>query len=204
MAQKKSRSGPGRDTAPQAHAVRSDAELARGVSRSATIRDLLAYRVHVVANTISRSAATRFRRDFDVTLGEWRCIALLARFAPLGLNQLARQSGVDRGQISRIVAGLTRRRLVSRTPMVKGKPINLVLTTKGRGLYDGLFAAAIDRDEIFLGALTEKERADFDRMLNKILGVARQVERNEREKSATRTERKSGRQSRVDFTTPVG
>jgi DNA-binding MarR family transcriptional regulator len=187
MAPNKSRSG--RNAAPAAPTIEPDEAFARGVSRSATIRDLLAYRLHVVANTISRSAATRFRRDHDVTLGEWRSIALLAGFGPLGLNQLARQSGVDRGQISRIVAGLTRRRLISRTPMVKGKPINLVLTARGRKLYDGLFAAAIDRDEIFLGALTAREREEFDRMLNRILAVARRVEKNEKEKSAASTDK---------------
>ncbi|MCK9919194.1 MarR family winged helix-turn-helix transcriptional regulator [Microbacteriaceae bacterium K1510] len=160
-------------------------DFARGESHSATIRELLAYRVHVVANTISRSAAARYRREFDVTLGEWRTIALLAGYAPLGLNQLARQASVDRGQISRIVAGLTTRGLVSGSHEIKGKPVSLALTAKGKKLFEGLFSAAIDRDEVFLGALNAQERASFDRMLNKILAVARQVEKVEREKSAS-------------------
>ena len=161
-----------------------DAAFARATSHSSTIRDLLAYRLHVVANTISRSAAARYRREFDVTLGEWRTIALLAGYGPLGLNQLARQSGVDRGQISRIVAGLTERNFVTGTHDLKGKPVSLSLTPKGRKLFQGLFDAALDRDEIFIGALSAKERAQFDDMLNKILDVARRVENAEKEKSA--------------------
>ena len=168
----------------KAAATRVAATLSRGSSTAATIRDLLAYRLHVVANTISRSAATRYRRDFDVTLGEWRSIALLAGFGPLGLNQLARQAGVDRGQLSRIVAGLTARGLVSRTHEVKGKPVSLVLTAKGKKVFNGLFNAALDRDEVFLGALTAQERGRFDLMLNKIFAVARQVEKAERAASA--------------------
>lgn len=168
----------------KAAATRAAATLSRGSSTAATIRDLLAYRLHVVANTISRSAATRYRRDFDVTLGEWRSIALLAGFGPLGLNQLARQAGVDRGQLSRIVAGLTARGLVSRTHEVKGKPVSLVLTAKGKKVFNGLFNAALDRDEVFLGALTAQERGRFDLMLNKIFAVARQVEKAERAASA--------------------
>lgn len=173
-----------------ADAAKAAEKLSRSVSRSKTIRDLLAYRLHVVANTISRSAAARYRREFDVTLGEWRSIALLARYGPLGLNHLARQGGVDRGQISRIVAGLTSRGLVSRTHQVKGKPVSLVLTAKGEKVYGGLFKAAVDRDEVFLGALTAAEQTNFDRMLNKILTVARQVEHDE--KSATVTGLKDG------------
>lgn len=171
-----------RDVKPAAGTRKVDG-FERGESYSSTIRDLLAYRLHVVANTISRSAALRYRREFDVTLGEWRSLALLAGYGPLGLNQLARQAGVDRGQISRIVAGLTTRGLVSRADQAKGTPISLKLTAKGKKVLDGLFKAAIDRDEVFLGALTAKERESFDRMLNKIFTVARQVEKLEREKS---------------------
>ena len=184
MATKKNRSASTARAAETGGGATKEAEFARGESHSSTIRDLLAYRLHVVANTISRSAAARYRREFDVTLGEWRTIALLAGYAPLGLNQLARQASVDRGQISRIVAGLTARGLVSRTHEIKGKPVSLVLTAKGKKLFDGLFKAAIDRDEVFLGALTAKEQETFDRMLNKVLAVARQVEKIEREKSA--------------------
>lgn len=179
---KKSASKP-RNKATEMTTERAADKLSRGISHSDTIRDLLAYRIHVVANTISRSAAARYRREFDVTLGEWRSIALLARYGPLGLNQLARQGGVDRGQISRIVAGLTARGLVSRTHQLKGKPVNLVLTAKGENVYEGLFKAAVDRDEVFLGALTATEQATFDRMLNKILTVARQVEESEKSKA---------------------
>ena len=41
------------------------------------IRDLLSYRVHVVANLLSRGAELRYRREFGVSLWEWRTIALL-------------------------------------------------------------------------------------------------------------------------------
>jgi DNA-binding MarR family transcriptional regulator len=182
------------------------ATLHRGASAAATIRDLFAYRLHVVANSISRSAATRYRREFDVTLGEWRSIALLAGFGPLGLNQLARQAGVDRGQISRIVAGLTARGLVLRSHGNKGKPVSLILTAKGEELFNGLFSAALDRDEVFLGALAEEERRDFERMLNKIFAVARQIEEIERSKSASadpmQADLRGNAENSVDSTTP--
>ena len=183
MATAKKNSAPPALGAETEGAASKASGFARGESFPSTIRELLAYRVHVVANTISRSAATRYRREFDVTLGEWRTLALLAGYGPLGLNQLARQANVDRGQISRIVAGLIGRGLVSGKPQMKGKPVNLMLTAKGRNQFEGLFKASLDRNEAFLGALTAKERASFNRMLDKILAVARQVEKVEREKS---------------------
>jgi hypothetical protein len=41
------------------------------------IRDLISYRLHVVANLLSRGAELRYRRQFGVSLWEWRTLALL-------------------------------------------------------------------------------------------------------------------------------
>ena len=42
-----------------------------------TIRELLSYRLHQVANLLSRGAEMRYRREFGVSLWEWRTVALL-------------------------------------------------------------------------------------------------------------------------------
>jgi DNA-binding MarR family transcriptional regulator len=79
------------------------------------IQDLLSYRVHRVANLLSRGAELRYRREFGVSLWEWRTIALLgAAEEPLSLGHLARAAGIDKSQMSRVVSGLARRRLVLR------------------------------------------------------------------------------------------
>ena len=41
------------------------------------IRELLSYRLHVVANLLSRGAELRYGREFGVSLWEWRTVALL-------------------------------------------------------------------------------------------------------------------------------
>ena len=42
-----------------------------------TIKELLSYRLHQVANLLSRGAEMRYRREFGVSLWEWRTVALL-------------------------------------------------------------------------------------------------------------------------------
>ena len=60
----------------------------------AVIRDLLSYRLHTVANLLSRGAELRYRREFGVSLWEWRTIALLGAVTePLSLNHLAHAAG---------------------------------------------------------------------------------------------------------------
>ena len=64
------------------------------------IRDLLSFKLHRVANLLSRSAEMHYRREFDVSLWEWRTIALLgAADHPVSLGHLAL---VDRRRLRQV------------------------------------------------------------------------------------------------------
>ncbi len=139
-----------------------------------TIKDLLSYRVHRVANALSRGAALRYREGFDVSLMEWRTIALLGDFAPMTLKDLARQSSLDKGLASRVVSGLVERGLVKREVSPgDARERALALTAAGRRLHRGLMEAARERDHAFRAALTAEEAAALDSALEKLLRVAR-------------------------------
>jgi DNA-binding MarR family transcriptional regulator len=134
------------------------------------IQDLLSYRVHMVANLLSRGAELRYRREFGVSLWEWRTIALLgAAEEPLSLGHLARAAGIDKSQMSRVVSGLARRRIVLRAAHPgDGRVVRLTLSVPGRRIYQGLIRAAGQRDEAFRNCLTRDERQAFDRVLTKL------------------------------------
>lgn len=139
------------------------------------IRDLLSYRLHVVANLLSRGAELRYRREFGVSLWEWRTVALLGGAAGAqSLNDLARAAGIDKSQMSRVVSGLAARRLVLRAiDADDGRGVKLTLTRAGRSLYQGLIRAAAQRNDAFLDCLNAKERAAFDAALDKLAARAR-------------------------------
>jgi DNA-binding MarR family transcriptional regulator len=139
------------------------------------IRELLSYRLHVVANLLSRGAELRYRREFGVSLWEWRSIALLGASAePLSLNHLAHAAGIHKSQMSRVVSGLAKRRLVLReTDPGDGRGVRLALSRSGRKLYDGLIRAAEERDAAFRGCLSLKEKKMFDAALSKLATRAR-------------------------------
>ncbi|HWX50931.1 MAG TPA: MarR family transcriptional regulator [Roseomonas sp.] len=139
-----------------------------------TIKDLLSYRIHQLANALSRGAAARYRREFDVSLMEWRTIALLGDFAPMSLKDLARQSGLDKGLASRVVAGLVERGLVRRGTAADARELALSLTPAGRKVFRGLMRAAGERDAAFRAALTEAEMECLDSAIGKLLQAARQ------------------------------
>lgn len=146
-----------------------------------TIRELLSYRLHVVANLLSRGAEMRYRREHGVSLWEWRTVALLGVSTPLSLNDLARAAGVDKGQMSRVVSGLTTRGLVSRNAdSSDARAVRLALTAKGRKLYRGLIRSAVARDSAFVGSLSARERKALDSALAKLALRAREFIRQEK------------------------
>jgi DNA-binding MarR family transcriptional regulator len=146
------------------------------------IRDLLSYRVHVVANLLSRGAELRYRREFGVSLWEWRTIALLgAAGEALSLGHLARAAGIDKSQMSRVVSGLAKRRIVLREAHPgDGRGVHLTLSKSGRKVYAGLIRAAAERDAAFRNCLSARERDVFETALSKLAGQARELIQSEK------------------------
>ncbi|MGH8690713.1 MAG: MarR family winged helix-turn-helix transcriptional regulator [Burkholderiales bacterium] len=147
-----------------------------------TIRELLSYRLHVVANLLSRGAEMRYRREFGVSLWEWRSVALLGGAGqPLSLNELARAAGIDKSQMSRVVSGLAERRIVLRQSDANdGRGVRLRLSKSGIRLYEGLIGAAAERNAAFLGCLSARERECLEGALAKLAGEARRLIQRER------------------------
>jgi DNA-binding MarR family transcriptional regulator len=140
-----------------------------------TIKELLSYRLHRVANLLSRGAEMRYRREFGVSLWEWRSVALLGGAGePQSLNELARAAGIDKSQMSRVVSGLTRRRIVLRVADANdGRGIRLSLSPSGKTLYQKLIRAAAERNDAFLDCLSAKERVYLEQAMTKLAHEAR-------------------------------
>jgi DNA-binding MarR family transcriptional regulator len=139
------------------------------------IRELLSYRLHRVANLLSRGAELRYRREFGVSIWEWRTLALLgAATGPQSLGSLAQAAGIHKSQMSRVVSGLAQRKLVERSEnSADGRGVQLALSKAGRKVYLGLIGAAAERDRAFRNCLSPKEKAVFEKALLKLAGRAR-------------------------------
>jgi DNA-binding MarR family transcriptional regulator len=152
------------------------------MTEAVVIRDLLSYRLHTVANLLSRGAELRYRREFGVSLWEWRSIALLGgAAAPLSLNELARSAGIHKSQMSRVVSGLARRGLVLReADATDARGVRLTLTRHGGQVYAGLMRAAAQRDVQFRKCLSADEKIVLENVLAKLAGRAREIIQTEK------------------------
>ena len=144
------------------------------MKRAPAIRDLVSYQLAKTAGLMSKGAALRYRREFDVSLGEWRALALLGGRSPQSLLELARDAGLDKAQMSRVVASLVRRGLMKHAEAPqRGRSVGLVLTPLGVSTHRGLIAAAAERDRAFRAALTPAEAEALGSILEKFARQAR-------------------------------
>ena len=154
--------------------------MKRSLSQPEGIRDLVSYRLHVLANLSARWAEARYQQRFGLKLLEWRAMALLGGYGPQSLNELARGAGLEKSYASRTVAGLIRRKLVSSAPDDRDARAKLfALTRSGKALYAKVFDDAIARSEAWLSVLSAAESAVLMDLLDRLTEHARKLESGE-------------------------
>jgi len=164
----------GPPTSPTQAAAQAPARAkARKQAKQITIRELISYQLSRTASLMSRGAALRYRREFGVSLGEWRALALLAAKSPQSVMELTRAAGLDKAQMSRVTTSLIESGLVLREASpLGGRAVALSLSPTGLEIYAGLIAAAAERDRAFRAALEPDELAVLERALAKLADEA--------------------------------
>lgn len=126
----------------------------------------LPYRLSVLADMMTRQIARTYEHRHDLSVGEWRLIAVLARFGPLSANAVAARTAMDKVRISRAVARAGERGLIDRT--VDGHDRRrsvLTLTEAGRALHARIASAALAEEAALLAALTPEEARSLSALL---------------------------------------
>lgn len=137
--------------------------------RAPAFRALLAYQINSTSEALRRGAALRLRREHDVSLMEWRTLALIEHLQPVRLRDLAADFGADKAQISRIVTALVDRGLVVRRARAgDARSAQLELTEPGRVKTVALARSAQERDRAFRACLKPAELEQLLDMLARI------------------------------------
>ena|SRR5690349_8900295 len=133
----------------------------------------LPYRLSVVSNRISATIARLYAKRFDLTIPEWRLMAVLGRFGPMTANALCERTAMDKVRVSRAVARLLEAGRIEREidPTDRRRAV-LALTSAGRAVYAEIVPLALGAEARLLSALTPEERTVFDRLLAKLATAA--------------------------------
>src|SRR5256885_10596863 len=133
--------------------VAIDAELA-------PITAMLSSRLMVLANLLKRGAILRYKRLAGLSSVEFGLVASLGRRPPMSVVRLAEAVGMDKGQISRALAELVSRKLVSRGVNPRdSREVLVSLTRTGLAAHDAIVAGALGRKQPPLGQHTHAESA---------------------------------------------
>lgn len=133
------------------------------------IRNAPMYQLAMLASLSDRKGQAAFNAKFGVSLGEWRVLANILLLQPASLADLSRAMLLDKGQLSRTVQRLVRRRWVdSRAAPNNRGALLLTVTPAGREQHDALLRFALARNETSMSVLSADERACFMTCLRKL------------------------------------
>jgi DNA-binding MarR family transcriptional regulator len=98
--------------------------------------------------------------DRGLSSVEFALVASLGRRQPMSVARLAEAVGMDKGQISRALAGLVSGKLVSRATNPKDSREVLVrLTRSGLAAHDAIVAGGLERNQRLTEGLSREEVA---------------------------------------------
>src|SRR5216683_4321552 len=160
MSQKPNRAGRPRPGAAD------DTELA-------PITAMVSSRLMVLANLLKRGAILRYKRLAGLSSVEFGLVASLGRRPPMSVARLAEAVGMDKGQISRALAGLVSRKLVSRAVNPRdNREVLVCLTRSGLVAHETIVAGALERNQRLLEPLSKDEVAGLLEQIDRLTETA--------------------------------
>jgi len=132
------------------------------------IENSFAFKMVKLVNVMTREFQREFENELNVSLVEWRIIAVLHKNANLSAADIARRTGHNQMVISRAVKRLEKSRHIERkTNPVDGRRLVLKLTGSGIRVFEQISPLAI-----------RWEKALADEMLPQdIIGISRLIDR---------------------------
>ena len=130
----------------------------------------LPYRLSILSNTISQGIADDYQKRYDLSVTEWRVMAVLARFDGLSAREVAERTAMDKVAVSRALARLVEAGRVNRDTHDGDKRRSVLgLSEAGWKLHDEVAPMARAREREVLAKLNEEERVWLERILDKLL-----------------------------------
>ncbi len=137
----------------------------------------LPYRLSVLSNRISSSVAQIYSDHFQLTITEWRVMAILGRYPDLSANEVAQRSAMDKVAVSRAVARLIEAGRLTREMHDDDRRRSVLrLSAEGMRIYEQIAPLALDFERQLLGDMTPEERALLFRVLDRLDELELKVE----------------------------
>ena len=129
----------------------------------------LPYRLSRLSNRISQQIASTYVERFDLSVTEWRVMAVLGRFPGLSANEVAERTAMDKVAVSRAVARLVEGGRLRRDVAEDDRRRSVLrLSAAGRRIYEQVAPEVLATGSRLLGALEPGEQRQLIALLEKL------------------------------------
>ena len=134
------------------------------------LENFLPYRLSLLTNTVSEGIARGYRERHDISVPEWRVIAVLGRFPGLAASEIAERTAMDKVTVSRAVRRLSDNGLLERRADAVDRRRQRLHLTRGGGhdVLRHVVPLARLYEQRLLGALSGKEKELLRKLLEKL------------------------------------
>jgi len=140
------------------------------------LEEFLPYRLNVAAGLVSQALALVYADRHRFSLPEWRVLVTLGQFGMMTAKAIGAHSHMHKTKVSRAVALLERRKLVTRRAnRADLREAFLSLTPAGRDVYGELAPAALAFAGQLMDAVDSADRPALDRALTRLTERAAQL-----------------------------
>ena len=133
------------------------------------LEEFLPYRLNVCASLVSQALSRIYTERYKIGVPEWRVLVTLGQFGAMTAKAVGIHSHMHKTKVSRAVALLERRKLVTRrVNRADLREAFLSLTPAGRDVYSELAPIALDFARQLLETVDTADHAALDRALKKL------------------------------------
>lgn len=149
------------------------------IAEAANLPQFLTYRItrlHLALN----AQATKILSEHDLGLGQWRMIAMAGSGAARTTRELAEETGMDPGFISRTLRSLEDAGLMrAKRSDADRRQMQIELTHAGRNLFEAVLPKMQRRQNALMDCLSPREREDILIIIDKLERAAKMRDFND-------------------------
>ena len=134
-----------------------------------SIEDVLTFKLNRLVTINEREGHRWSGVSFDLSLNEWRVLAVIQAKAPVRAGDVSALLLMDKSQLSRLIKDLQEKLFIkSKSDANDARAVVLTLTSIGTEVYDDMLAEVLRKNEQVFAPLSVEEVKLFDDMLNRL------------------------------------
>ncbi len=140
------------------------------------LEDFLPYRLSILAHTVSSTVARVYDKRFNLSIPEWRVIAILGRFPGLSAVEVAERTLLDKVAVSRAVTKLIKNGRIDREFADADRRRSILnLSEEGRRVHDEIAPLALQFESDLLQGFSAEDVEQLNIIMDRLLARAQHI-----------------------------